>query len=549
MNIKVILSRAENINHYNAEEVTLDIEEYLRGVVPAEIGNSALEACKAQAVAARTFALYKQIHLGQITDKSSKDQAFRASRISSSYPNAIKAVEETAGQVLYYDGKLCSTCVYSASNGGHVYSSQEVWGSIREYLVSKDDPYDTKTKNGHGVGMSQTGAVEMAKKGYSYKDILDFYYPGAEIQDNYGEKKEVILVAEKTKPEVVVEWAYSKLDPQCGYIWGSAGQIATESFIRAKVAQYPDHVDYDIVKRWLGKQVYDCQGFVRCAMKEVGIDMVSGATSQWNKTPFADKGTIDSLPYDKVCCLYRYDKEKNNMAHTGLYLGDGEHFIHAAGSKTGVVQSTLKAYGRWTHWGIPVGLYDDMKINISIEGLKRGDKGVNVSFLQTMLLRTGMSLPKYGADSDFGAETENAVKDFQSQNGLEVTGIIDAATEKLLYEKSGFQQSDSNVEVIKVAYQAKVTGTSGSTVNMRSGPGTNYAIVTTIRFGQLVNVTGIEGDWSAITWNDKSGYMQSKYLVKVDGSENKVWYVRIECDSEAQAKAVASILGKAKVAT
>ena len=88
--------------------------------------------------------------------------------------------------------------------------------------------------------------------------------------------------------------------------------------------------------------------------------------------------------------------------------------------------------------------------------------------------------------------------------------------------------AEQEPEVIKVAYQAKVTATSGKTVNMRK----------------------TTGDWSAITWNGKSGYMMSKFLAKVEGSENNnVWYVRIECDSEAQAKAVAQILNKAKAST
>lgn len=66
----------------------------------------------------------------------------------------------------------------------------------------------------------------------------------------------------------------------------------------------------------------------------------------------------------------------------------------------------------------------------------------------------------------------------------------------------------------------------------------------------MVDVTGAAGDWSTITWNGKSGYMMSKYLQKVDGSDNnKVWYVRLECDSEAQAKAIAQILAKAKAST
>lgn len=35
---------------------------------------------------------------------------------------------------------------------------------------------------GHGVGMSQWGAIEMAKQGYSYVEILEHYYPGASIK-------------------------------------------------------------------------------------------------------------------------------------------------------------------------------------------------------------------------------------------------------------------------------------------------------------------------------------------------------------------------------
>jgi len=47
MNIKVQLSREENIKHYNANNVIIDFEEYVKGVVPSEIGNSHIEACKA----------------------------------------------------------------------------------------------------------------------------------------------------------------------------------------------------------------------------------------------------------------------------------------------------------------------------------------------------------------------------------------------------------------------------------------------------------------------------------------------------------------------
>ena len=121
---------------------------------------------------------------------------------------------------------------------------------------------------------------------------------------------------------------------------------------------------------------------------------------------------------------------------------------------------------------------------------------------------------------------------------------------QLVNETVDGSPAEQEPEVIKVAYQAKVTATSGKTVNMRKSASTSSAVITPIAIGQVVDVTGTTGDWSAITWNGKSGYMMSKFLAKVEGSENNnVWYVRIECDSEAQAKAVAQILNKAKAST
>jgi len=60
--------------------------------------------------------------------------------------------------------------------------------------------------------------------------------------------------------------------------------------------------------------------------------------------------------------------------------------------------------------------------------LKPGDKNSYVTELQKALLKLGYSLPKYGADSDFGSETAAAVKAFQSANKLEVDGIVGQAT-------------------------------------------------------------------------------------------------------------------------
>ena len=160
------------------------IETYVRGVVASEIGNAPLEACKAQAIAARTNAYVYAISGNPIPDIGV--QAFREERAADeAYKNVIKAVRETTGYVLLFDGKLLDPCSFSASNGGRTGSSETRWGGYRSYLIEQNDPFDYAVthgvKRGHGVGMSQTGAIEMARRGKDYEEILGFYYPGSII--------------------------------------------------------------------------------------------------------------------------------------------------------------------------------------------------------------------------------------------------------------------------------------------------------------------------------------------------------------------------------
>lgn len=228
MNVTLSLTNQSNINHYNDSLVELDMEEYLKGVVPAEIGNAHIEACRAQAVAARTFALIKASKGQQLTDQSRKDQAFRALRISQLYATALQAVEDTKGEVLYFDNKLINCCPYSNSNGGQIKSSKEVWGGERAWLQAREDPYDPGPGNGHGVGMSQTGAKIMASQGYSYKQILSFYYPGTVIKENYG--------GQKTEPEVIKVAHQAKVTAASGTTVNMRQSPSTSAKVVAQIA-------------------------------------------------------------------------------------------------------------------------------------------------------------------------------------------------------------------------------------------------------------------------------------------------------------------------
>lgn len=192
MNIKVKITRDENADFFNVsvgDIVELDFETYVATVVASEIGNSDLEACKAQAVASRTFAM-RYID-GVISDSSKSAQAYRAIRHDTSkYPNAVAGTRMTVGEVLLFKNKPI-TAVFSSNNGGTTVSSKERWGTNYAYLISQKDEWDDSTKRtGHGVGMSQRGIKNAAKLGVKYKDMLNFYYPGTTLAENYGKKEE-----------------------------------------------------------------------------------------------------------------------------------------------------------------------------------------------------------------------------------------------------------------------------------------------------------------------------------------------------------------------
>lgn len=66
------------------------------------------------------------------------------------------------------------------------------------------------------------------------------------------------------------------------------------------------------------------------------------------------------------------------------------------------------------------------------EPLRRGAKGQQVKHAQNQLLHAGLSLPRYGADGDYGRETAAAVARFQQLRGLRVTGALDGNTLRAL---------------------------------------------------------------------------------------------------------------------
>ena len=181
----------------------LSLEDYVNGVICYEMGPSwPLEALKAQAVCARTYALRNMgAHSSYGFDicNSTYCQVYRGmGNGTASYSpsqTSMQAVEETEGLVVTYNGKLAET-PYSASFGGASEDAYYVWGSdttnTYPYLRGVEDPYETYDSS---WTMSYT-ASELEKRlqsyGYGTSTSLDY------LELKYSKLGNVI--------EVIIHW-------------------------------------------------------------------------------------------------------------------------------------------------------------------------------------------------------------------------------------------------------------------------------------------------------------------------------------------------------
>lgn len=147
---------------------TLDLEAYLLGVVPREIGKgrseSELEAVKAQAVAARTYAighLGRRERLGFDFYATVADQVYGG--LDDEDPIVSRAVRETRGEILTYDG-VPILAYYHSTCGGRTAAVEEVWNRAPlPYLksvsdrIGRSDRYYCDTSNRFRWSESWTG--------------------------------------------------------------------------------------------------------------------------------------------------------------------------------------------------------------------------------------------------------------------------------------------------------------------------------------------------------------------------------------------------------
>ena len=313
----------------------------------------------------------------------------------------------------------------------------------------------------------------------------------------------------------LLAWLYSWVNVAI-YVWGANGQSMTPSLIKSMesdtthrnnaLAMYEERKKKGI-EPVIG---FDCSGLISRFLQLNGLLNVKSKRNCNHLAKFCEKVYARGEGGAMVPCDLVFRKNATKpYYHVGVYVGtvDGkpDQVIESMGRKYGVVMRDINASGKgyWTHWGRLKILVDGTVDDVT---LLRGDKGEDVVRLQTLLLERGYTLPKHGADGDYGAETETAVRSLQEDNELPVTGIADDATWDVLLE------NPTTPEYPRLAL------CSGGSVNVRSGPGTEHKAIGTAHKGDILTVTGQENGWCAcaveLLAKDKfiTGYMSAKYV-------------------------------------
>ena len=240
------------------------------------------------------------------------------------------------------------------------------------------------------------------------------------------------------------------------YWYGTYGQRCSSSLYSSKKAQYPSHYTSERAAGYqqdiaAGKRCADCVGLIKSffwkngdpdAEPKYGSNNCPDTNANGMIGKCVETGSIGTIPEEPGLVVWK-------DGHIGVYVGDG-WTVELKGFAYDCQRNKLSA-GPWKKWGRLPGTMLSYEKDTSSGGagaatfpsegkafgevatellgkrsLSRGSRGADVVQLQRALMALGYSLPKYGADGDFGQETERAVEAFQKANGIPVTGIFAA---------------------------------------------------------------------------------------------------------------------------
>ncbi len=294
------------------------------------------------------------------------------------------------------------------------------------------------------------------------------------------------------------------------YWYGTYYLECSEELLQKKAKQYPSHYGASRMPKYRqhiaeGQICGDCvNGAIKGAVwSELGRrkpvykshdcpDTNADGMFEYCKKIGMEWGAISSLPDEPGIAV-------RMAGHVGVYVGNGE-VVEWRGFAYGCVVTRL-AERPWLHWyRLPWTEYVASSAEQDgtlpeMRSLKKGCRGEDVRMLQEKLLKLGYSCGKWGADGDFGNDTENAMKAFQTAAGLTADGVVGKATEAAL---------DKALNELVVGYRVK----KGSW-NVRIGPGTQYEAVGTVKGGDKLPAVDAEG-WVPVVFEGAVRWISGK---------------------------------------
>ena len=185
--------------------------------------------------------------------------------------------------------------------------------------------------------------------------------PGGEHGPSYGNGIDISrFVSPGTKNNKdLAAYAVQAWENNWGYVWGTYGNVLTESLLSYKIQQYPDWVGQNaafIRSHWLNRRCTDCVGLIKgYGWLEASTGAIRygtngmpdyGANTMYRAAVNAgvsgqDYGPISTMP-DIVGLAVHMD------GHIGVYIGNG-YVIEAANTSTGVIKTQLVGRG-WREW-------------------------------------------------------------------------------------------------------------------------------------------------------------------------------------------------------
>lgn len=543
-----------NLEFINA----LQIEDYLCGVVPYEMSNGQpLEALKAQAVCARSYTYnvvyqYPYSSGAHLVDTTTH-QVYKG--YNPNYTRAITAIDQTAYQVLMYNGKYIST-YYCSTNGGITESNNGAWGSSAlPYLPIKVDEFDTYTR-GNQFSLSKTSIsssnqsklkalmrTQVTNAGYDYSTLsiqsidsisVTRATEPASVSAEQRRARSITLTCTVTARNTSTG-AYDTFqatatktgDAIRTFLYYKNVSTGREMSLYSTLFSVTDNgSEFIFTTNGNGHGIGMSQmaAYARANAGQTYDEILdfyfTGTTlTTINYTPYVYKAIPESTTGDESAQLQTLGKAYSAIISSTepIYARTGAGLLYDSTSDTLADGTFIYVTAQTDNW------YQFVSHDSSIQGFV---EKTNVKFIDEMP-SSELTMPDESADNilKVGVANENIIvrstpeysetnQIAQLSTGEEIYVITQEDTwYKVVYNNSYAYVTASSIELTeKDVYINSIATVTGTLVNVRTEPSTDAAKLGCVSAGTQITVLSIDSGFAKFIFNGTIAYISTEYI-------------------------------------